>query len=144
MTWAELENKITFKKKRNDSEHEIQKAYFKILALNENKYPFLRFIFAIPNGGARHIKVAMKMKAEGVKRGVPDIFIPMHNIANLNGCFLETKSEKGKLSKEQEEYMNYLVLADYDYNVCKSVEELVSATENYLNIKLKNNYANLS
>lgn len=47
-------------------EHTEQTALFSRLALYEGKYPELRWIFAIPNGGHRHIAVAAKMKAEGV------------------------------------------------------------------------------
>jgi len=35
------------------------------------------FVFAIPNGGLRNVVVAKKMKAEGVKAGVPDLFFTL-------------------------------------------------------------------
>ena len=34
-------------------------------------------LFAIPNGGDRSMSVAAAMKAEGVKRGVPDLMLPV-------------------------------------------------------------------
>lgn len=123
-------------KKETLTEHQIQSQYFKILSLNENKFPFLKYIFAIPNGGARHIAVAKKMKAEGVKRGVPDIFIPI-TVRTSPGMFLETKTSIGRQSPEQKEYEAFLVSELYMYAVCKSVEELLFETENYLNIKLQ-------
>ena len=40
------------------------------------RFPLLRMaLFAIPNGGLRHIKVAMTLKAEGVIAGVSDLFL---------------------------------------------------------------------
>ena len=123
--------------KRNDAEHQTQKEYFKILSLNENAFPELAFIMAIPNGGKRHIAVAMKMKAEGVKRGVPDIMIPIPTKL-FHGCFLETKTEKGVMSKEQKAYRLFLIEQGYEHIICRSVSELVSATENYLGITFKN------
>ena len=41
----------------------------------EYNYPKIK-LFAIPNGGKRSIKTAIDLKSEGVKRGVPDLFIP--------------------------------------------------------------------
>ena len=124
------------------TEHQIQSQYFKILSWNENKFPFLKYIFAIPNGGKRNIGTAVKMKAEGVKRGVPDIFIPATKMFSSQcnkiyiGMFLETKTSIGKQSKDQKEYESFLISEQYLYAVCKSADELLFETENYLNIKL--------
>lgn len=39
--------------------------------------PELRWLHAIPNGGYRDKVTAGKLKAEGVKRGIPDVFLPL-------------------------------------------------------------------
>ena len=121
-----------------DEEHQIQKAYFEILAWNEKDFPYLKYIFAIPNGGHRPISVAKKMKAEGVRRGVPDIFIPVGFGLYRYGKWLETKTAKGVMSKEQNEYRNFLLAEGYDYALCRSCDELVRETELYLGITFKN------
>ena len=121
------------------TEHQIQSEYFKILTWNESKYPDLRFVFACPNGGKRSIGVAVKMKREGVKRGVPDIYIPFvmqYGIRYSPGKWLETKTDIGKQSKEQKEYQKFLEGEGYEYALCRSVNELLDETENYLQIKL--------
>jgi len=60
-------------------------------------------IFAIPNGEHRAISVAKRLKAEGVVRGIPDLFIP------ALGVWIEMKrAEGGRLSKEQRETIRYL------------------------------------
>jgi len=60
-------------------------------------------IFAIPNGEKRNISVAKRLKAEGVVRGVPDLFIPEWNL------WVEMKRAKGgRLSPEQKEMIVYL------------------------------------
>jgi len=46
--------------------------------------------------------VGAKLKKMGVKRGVPDLFIPQYK------CFIEFKTLKGKLSKEQKELKPHL------------------------------------
>lgn len=116
------------------SEHEIQKEYFSILKFSENKHPVIPYIFCIPNGGARHIKVAMKMKAEGVKRGVPDIFIP-YVVNGYGGAWIETKTDTGVMSQHQKDYKKFLE-SQYKHYLCRSVSEMIEATENYLQIKL--------
>lgn len=68
----------------------------------ESGFPDVR-IFHIPNGGRRAIIVARKMKAEGVKAGVPDLYIPAWKI------WIEMKRQKGgNVSAEQKEWIAYL------------------------------------
>jgi len=68
----------------------------------ERKWPDVR-IFAIPNGGLRNPKVGQKLKQEGVKKGVPDLFIPAWN------TWVEMKRTKGgSLSPEQQDWIAYL------------------------------------
>jgi hypothetical protein len=65
-------------------------------------YPEVR-IFSVPNGGHRHPAVAAKMKATGVVKGVPDLFIPAW------GLWVEMKRSKGgSLSAEQKDWIAYL------------------------------------
>ena len=60
-------------------------------------------IFAIPNGGSRHIREAAKFKAEGVSSGVPDLFCPELLL------WVEMKREKGgRLSSTQKDWIEYL------------------------------------
>ena len=60
-------------------------------------------IFAIPNGEKRAITVAKRLKAEGVVRGIPDLFIPQFNL------WVEMKRiTGGRLSPEQKGMITYL------------------------------------
>lgn len=60
-------------------------------------------IFAIPNGGHRHLAVAAKLKATGTSSGVPDLFIPAWRL------WVEMKRVKGgSLSAEQKDWIAYL------------------------------------
>lgn len=68
----------------------------------KRQHPGVR-IFAIPNGGQRNVVVAAKMKAEGVSRGVPDLYVPAW------GLWIEMKRTKGwALSPEQRDWIGYL------------------------------------
>ena len=56
-----------------NGEHQLQVECVKWFRF---QYPKLaNLLFAIPNGGLRNIKVATKLKAEGVLAGVPDLFL---------------------------------------------------------------------
>ena len=60
-------------------------------------------IFAIPNGGHRHIAVAAKLKATGAVRGIPDLYIPAWR------TWVEMKRSKGgALSPDQKNIIAYL------------------------------------
>lgn len=67
-----------------------------------------------PNGGSRHPGEARRLKAMGVKRGVPDVLIfdpPPNGIAH--GAALEIKrsgdgGRKGVLTPEQREWLDAL------------------------------------
>lgn len=66
-----------------------------------NEYPETRkLLFHIPNGGFRNKIEASNLKSIGVVSGVADLCF----IWNGEVSFFEIKSEKGKLSQNQEEW----------------------------------------
>lgn len=117
------------------SEHLEQVALFDLLRANESRHPELKWIFAVPNGGSRHPVVAGKLKAEGVKRGVSDICIPIAR-QGYHGAFIEMKFGKNKLTPEQKEFHEFLESSGYKPFVAYSSREAQSAIEGYLGIKL--------
>src|SRR5687767_5498767 len=83
------------------SEDGHQMALFCWAAGAAPQYPALAFLFAIPNGGSRHIVEATKMVATGLRSGVPDVFLP-YPFANAMyaGCFIEMKASKRRNHKD--------------------------------------------
>ena len=80
-------------------------------------------MFAIPNGGSRHILEAVNLKKQGVKKGIPDIFLATPTI-NYHGLFIEMKRTKGGVvSPEQKEWIAKLEKNGYCCIVCKGFEE---------------------
>ena len=59
-------------------------------ALKECEFPQLRLLHAIPNGGHRHYGTAVKLQKEGVRPGVPDLFLPVA-IRGFHGLYVEMK-----------------------------------------------------
>ena len=84
--------------------------------------------FAIPNGGNRNIITASKLKAEGVKAGVPDLFLPSLRI------FIELKRAKGgKVSPAQKDMAQRLEACGYRVVVCKGAKEAVDVITQEIN-----------
>ena len=114
------------------SEDGHQAALFCWAAANTAQYPQLKWLFAIPNGGSRHIAEATKMVATGLRKGVPDVFLPWPNYGYA-GLFIEMKIKEGKISKDQNEWINYLSNSGYKAIVCWSWEEAKKELLDYLN-----------
>ena len=116
------------------TEAQEQSALFEWAARMQGKYPALRYMFAIPNGGSRNLIEARHLKEQGVKAGVPDIFLP--SPAGLYcGLFIEMKRQKGgRVSAEQSEWISELKRAGYKAIVCAGWQEAKTAIELYLRI----------
>lgn len=118
---------------RNEREHIEQVHLFTWANSMSAQYPVLELLYAIPNGGHRHISVAKKMKAEGVKRGVPDVCLPVPNEAlNSHGLYIEMKDVNGRLSEHQQEWGRRLRQMGYWVVVCYSAEEAIALLEDYV------------
>lgn len=108
--------------------------------------PSLQRMFAIPNGGLRDKITAARLKAEGVKSGVPDVFLPVpcvvNNVVQACGLFIELKREtsgkgqqrrqKGSTSNDQDNWLDYLNSNGYAVVVAFGWREAADAIENYL------------
>jgi hypothetical protein len=119
---------------RKLSEHDEQKALFDWAELDGR--PGLSMMFAIPNGGHRKKQVAAKLKAEGVKRGVPDICLPVAR-NGYNGLYIELKKPKdttpaGKPTKEQIEWLGALSDEGYFAVMCIGWEAAKATICDYL------------
>ena len=130
----------------SDSEDGEQSALFCWAADSVGKYPNLKWLHAIPNGGDRNIATATKMIATGLRRGVWDIFLPLpiqtEWAVQYAGCYIEMKREKyrtaknGGLTEEQVEFRDYLIIMGYYCKVCYSWEEARDTLINYLEEKI--------
>lgn len=101
------------------SEHDEQRALFEWAALSEAHAPELALLYAIPNGGARHPAVAAKLKAEGVRAGVPDLFLPIAR-HNFHGLYIEMKHGRNKQTPPQKEWDKRLTREGYIVAVNRS------------------------
>jgi hypothetical protein len=88
------------------SESTEQRALFQWARFATSVHPELRLLYAIPNGGWRHQSTAGRLKAEGVRPGVPDVCLPVPR-GPYGACYLELKrphaagKPKGRTRPEQ-------------------------------------------
>jgi hypothetical protein len=113
------------------SEHAEQVALFTWARYQTVHIPELSLLHAIPNGGHRHIAVASRMKAEGVRAGVPDICLPVPR-GGYHGLYLEMKFGKNTVSAAQQRWLTRLAAQGYATVVCYGFEEAQSAILAYL------------
>ena len=125
--------------KHEESDEQI--ALFEWARLNEAKYPELKLMFAIANGGKRNVREAARLKKEGVKPGVLDIFLSVSKFLDNgdeykstyhHGLYIEMKSAKGKLSENQEWWVEQLRNQGYRVEVCRSWIEAKDVILDYL------------
>ena len=116
------------------TEAQEQAALFEWAERAKGRYPALRWMFHIPNGGSRNPIEARHLKEQGVRRGVPDILLP-HPNPIYKGLFIELKRQKGgRTSEEQREWIAELNRAGYRAVVCKGWEEARDEIIKYLSV----------
>lgn len=103
-------------------------------------YPDIRWMFAIPNGGFRTKAGAGKLRAMGLKKGIPDIFLPVKR-GPWNGLFIELKREKrdekraGQASPDQKKWIEALREQGFGAMVCVGYEQARETIIKYLEWK---------
>lgn len=123
--------------KPRDLEHQEQSLLFQWAELASGRLPELKLLFAIPNFAGHHGSKAARMrsggraKAEGRKKGVPDVFLPVAR-GRYHGLFLELKAEGGKPKPEQKAWLVALREEGYRAEVAVGWEAAASAIESYL------------
>lgn len=94
-------SKVTYSARESDE----QTTLFNWARMQEHKYPGLRWMHHIPNGGSRNKAEAARLRAEGVKAGVSDIFLP-EPVGAFHGLYIELKRlDGGRPSKAQKDFI---------------------------------------
>jgi hypothetical protein len=99
----------------------------------QGRLPELAWLFHVPNGGARAKQTrrgkggqvvtfspeAQRLKASGVKPGVPDVFL-LEPRGGYAGLVIEMKAEEGRVRPEQRAWLERLAEQHYKVLVCRS------------------------
>ena len=96
------------------------------------RWPELNLLHAIPNGGSRNKIEAARLKGQGVKAGIPDVFLPVAR-KGFHGLYIELKRlVGGRTSPEQEKMIGDLNKQGYLAVVCKGWNAAADVIEKYM------------
>lgn len=107
-------------------ESDLQEAIISWAHTLEPRYPELKWLHAVPNGGYRSGREAVGLQRQGVKSGVLDLHLPVAR-GGFHGLMIELKRPGGKCkspSIDQLEYMVFLTKQGY-YAFCSNDFEYV-------------------
>lgn len=129
------------RKPRQDREHAEAVALMQRVRLHEARWPQLRWLAAVPNGGwrgkPRKLRnatlpptAASKAKAEGVRPGVPDYLWPQRSAPYI-GLALELKAKGGRVDPSQREWLAHLEAQGWKCVVAYGADEAWAAIREY-------------
>lgn len=96
------------------------------------KYPELDLLYHIPNEGKRSAANGAVLKRAGLKKGVPDLCLPVAK-GSFHSLYIEMKKDKkSKPSREQREWLEKLNAAGNLAVVCHSADEAIQTIKEYL------------
>lgn len=112
-----------------------QQCLFRRAEFQSERYPEMKLLYHISNGGSRKKSEAGRFKAEGVKAGVPDLCLHVAR-GGYHGLYIELKwLKKSKISEDQKAWIEKLNEQGYCAVVCKGWEAAAKAITEYLNME---------
>lgn len=111
-----------------------QEAIFKWARANQTDIPELQLLNASLSGVRLTRGLSVKMKKQGMRKGYPDLFVPVAR-NGYHGLFIELKRLKGGVvSPEQKEWIARLREQGYLALVCKGHRAAILDIKAYLGI----------
>ena len=109
----------------------------------------LRWMHSVPNGaflggdGSRRAMQMARLKAQGLRNGVSDIFLPRPTESSeglsdtgYHGLYIEMKRRKvdgpSRVTKDQRDFQEYASEQGYKCVVCYGADEAITAIKEYL------------
>lgn len=118
--------------RRKGPEHRAQVTFFDyVYRYHRDIYDLLH---ATPNGGLRTELIGFEMKAEGQKKGYPDVSLDAAR-GIYHGLRMELKVGKNTLQDSQKGWRDLLVREGYAWFEVRSWEEMVEVTQRYWLLK---------
>lgn len=110
------------RRQKRTVEHYTQKAIFDYARLYERDLPGLAWMYAIPNAGKRDDNQGAWMRDEGLTAGVVDICLP-YPINGYHGLYAEVKTEAGRLTEEQRNFLITMSNRGYLTDIWRSFDQ---------------------
>lgn len=134
------------KKARNNEESRSQRALIRWWRAACKRFDVPEILlFSIPNGGNMDARRGSIMKAEGQRKGAPDLMLAVPSgqqgifsgesdlpVYKYAGLFVEMKTSTGAISADQFEFHAYLVSRGYAVHICRSTEDAIKVITSYL------------
>lgn len=100
-----------------------------------HSHPAWRMAYHIPNERKASIQRRMTMARAGVKKGIPDICVPVAN-DKYHALYIEMKVKPNKPSDAQREVLKELAAVGNYTCICWSATEAIEMVEKYIKNKL--------
>ena len=101
--------------------------------VSKQQYPELKLLHHIPNGGKRDARTAANLKKEGVKTGCYR-YVSTSSKRTIPWLVYKLKTQKGKVQKNQKEWLSALNKEGYATKVCYGWLEAKESIEKYLEL----------
>lgn len=101
---------------------------------NRQRYPALKLLHHIPNGGSRNKAEAVKLKQMGVRAGVPDLHLPVPRGVYC-GLYIEMKYDRGRVERSQKEFLQAAAEAGNFCVVCYGADMAIRVLEEYMQLQ---------
>ena len=113
------------------SESVEQQTFFQWAEVAAGKHPELRLLYHIPNEGKRSASQGARMRAEGLRAGVPDICLPVPR-GGYSALYIELKAGRNKPTDDQLAWLAALADAGNKTAVCWGWQAASKAVKAYL------------
>lgn len=116
------------------TESEEQQAVMEWAEAESGRWPELHLLYHIPNEGRRSMATGGRLRAEGLKSGVPDLCLPSAH-GNYHGLYIEMKrTQGGKTTPEQKEWLAALEAEGYKTALCRGADAAIETIMGYLTL----------
>lgn len=122
---------VVGKNTQTASESVEQQCLFRWAEFAAVKHPVLNLLYHVPNEGRRSRSTGARMRAEGLKSGVPDICLPAPR-SGYHGLYIELKANDNKATKNQLAWLKALDEQGYMTAICYGWVAAKEVIENYL------------
>lgn len=112
------------------SEHSMQAAVIDWALLQAPSLPAIAALFAVPNGARVVPSVAVRLKREGMRAGIPDLVMPVP-AGGFIGLVVEMKTADGYVNADQKAWHNALAALGWCVKVCRTIEAACGAIREY-------------
>ena len=117
----------------SEAQHQANVIKWSMQPSIRSRWPELALLHHIPNGGSRDAVEGRHLKAQGLKRGVPDLCLPAAR-GGYHGLYIEMKTEAGRASADQVWWMEHLKAGGYCARLCHGWQSAVGVLEWYLGL----------